>query len=122
MYLVVIAWMYVTLMMAVAEATSPEGSVLGALITFGLYGLLPLSLVVYAMGAPGRSRAIKAAEQRERESARAAAAAAPTNSEPGAPEEKLSAEADPSTLAPDTCSEPAACAKSGAVAPVRKEP
>ena len=30
MYLVAIAWLYVALMMAVAEADSPVGSVLGA--------------------------------------------------------------------------------------------
>ena len=30
MYLVLIAWLYVTLLMAVAEATSPAGSVMGA--------------------------------------------------------------------------------------------
>ena len=43
MYLIVIAWTYVTLMMAVAEATSPQGTVLGAIITFVLYGLLPMA-------------------------------------------------------------------------------
>ena len=43
MYLVVIAWLYVTLMMAVAEATNTTGSILGAIITFVLYGLLPMA-------------------------------------------------------------------------------
>ena len=46
MYLVIIAWLYVTLMMAVAEATNTTGSILGAIITFVLYGLLPMALVV----------------------------------------------------------------------------
>ena len=45
MYLIVIAWTYVTLMMAVAEATSPVGSVLGAVVTFLLYGALPMVVV-----------------------------------------------------------------------------
>ena len=36
-------------MMALAEALSTQGSVLGAVITFVLYGLLPLSLVLYVM-------------------------------------------------------------------------
>ena len=45
MYLVLIAWLYVTLMMALAEATSPTGSVLGAVVTFVLYGLLPMGIV-----------------------------------------------------------------------------
>ena len=57
MYLVAIAWMYVVLMMAVAEATSANGSVLGALVTFFLYGLLPLSIVMYLLGTPGRNAA-----------------------------------------------------------------
>ena len=62
MYIVAIAWMYVALMMAVAEATNTNGTVLGAIVTFILYGLLPISLVVYLMRSPGRKRAIKAKE------------------------------------------------------------
>ena len=65
MYLVVIAWMYVVLMMAVAEATSANGTVLGAIVTFFLYGLMPLALVVYLMGTPQRRRRIKAREAEE---------------------------------------------------------
>ncbi len=61
MYLVAIAWMYVVLMMAVAEALSSQGTVLGAFFTVLLYGLLPLSIVVYILGTPARRRAIKAA-------------------------------------------------------------
>lgn len=34
MYLVVIAWLYVVLMMSVAEATGTNGSFLGAIVTF----------------------------------------------------------------------------------------
>ncbi len=56
MYLVAIAWMYVAVMMAVAEATHSQGTVLGALITFLLYGVLPLALVMYVMGTPMRRR------------------------------------------------------------------
>ncbi|NCN69698.1 MAG: hypothetical protein GW928_05765 [Rhodoferax sp.] len=65
MYIVPIAWLYVAVMMAVAEATNTTGTVLGGIITFILYGLLPVGLVVYLMGAPARSRAIKAREQTE---------------------------------------------------------
>jgi membrane protein implicated in regulation of membrane protease activity len=57
MHLVALAWIYVVLMMAVAEALSPVGSVLGALITFVLYGVLPLSIVLYILGTPMRRRA-----------------------------------------------------------------
>jgi hypothetical protein len=60
--LVAVAWMYVVLMMALAEAMSPQGSVLGAVITFVLYGVLPLSIVLYIMGTPGRRRARRAAD------------------------------------------------------------
>lgn len=82
MYLVVIAWLYVTILMAVAEATSPTGSVLGAIVTFGLYGLLPLSILVYILGTPGRKRKIHAREMQER--AAAAQAAASASAEPDA--------------------------------------
>lgn len=66
MYLIAIAWFYVVLMMAVAEATNTTGSLLGATITFVLYGLLPISLVVYLMGSPLRKRQRKAQEAAER--------------------------------------------------------
>lgn len=56
MYLVAIAWLYVAVMMAIAEATHSQGTLLGALITFLLYGVLPLSVVLYVMGAPLRRR------------------------------------------------------------------
>lgn len=62
MYIVAIGWVYVVLMMAVAEATSSQGTVLGAVFTFLLYGVLPLSIVLYLMGTPGRRKARKAAE------------------------------------------------------------
>ena len=65
MYLVVIGWMYVVLMMSVAEATNTTGSVLGAIVTFFLYGLLPVALVVYLMRAPQRRKALKAREAAE---------------------------------------------------------
>jgi len=57
MYLVAIAWFYVALMMALAEAFSSQGSILGACITFILYGLLPLAIVLYVMGTPHRRKA-----------------------------------------------------------------
>jgi hypothetical protein len=65
MYLVVIAWLYVVLMMSVVEATGANGSLLGAIVTFILYGLLPLSLVVYLMLAPQRRKAIRELEASE---------------------------------------------------------
>lgn len=62
MYLVVIAWSYVVLLMSLAEALSPQGSWLGALFTLLLYGVLPLSIVVYIMGTPSRKRALRQAQ------------------------------------------------------------
>ncbi len=65
MYLVAIAWMYVVVMMAVAEGTAANGSALGAFFTLVLYGLLPVSIVVYIMRAPARRAKRKLAEVSE---------------------------------------------------------
>lgn len=62
MYIIAIAWIYVTLMMSVAEATNANGTILGAIVTFILYGILPTALMVYLMGAPQRNKARKAKE------------------------------------------------------------
>ncbi len=62
MYLIAIAWIYVVLMMAVAEVLSTQGTVLGAVITFALYGVLPLSILMYILGTPGRRRLRQLAE------------------------------------------------------------
>ena len=61
MYLVAIAWAYVAVTMAAAEALSPQGTLLGALITLLLYGVLPLGLLFYIFGTPGRRRRQRAA-------------------------------------------------------------
>ena len=72
MYIVPIGWLYVALMMAVAEATNSNGTVLGGVMTFVLYGLAPVALVVYLMGAPARRKAIKKREAAEHAAALAA--------------------------------------------------
>ena len=66
--IVAIAWIYVVLMMAVAEALSPQGTLLGAFFTLVLYGIGPLALVLYLMGTPMRRR-----RQREQQGAESAA-------------------------------------------------
>ena len=86
MYLVAIAWMYVVLMMAVAEAMSPQGSVIGAVFTFLLYGVLPLAIVMYILGTPGRRRALRAAEAAE------AARSSPPDGSGQAPGDAVAAE------------------------------
>jgi Na+-transporting methylmalonyl-CoA/oxaloacetate decarboxylase gamma subunit len=65
MHIVPIAWMFVVVLMTIAEATSTQGTLLGAFFTFVLYGLLPLAIVMYVLGAPGRRRARRAAEAAE---------------------------------------------------------
>ena len=65
MYIVAIGWLYVALMMAVAEATNTTGTVLGAFFTFVLYGALPVSLVMYLMNTPARRRRIREREAAE---------------------------------------------------------
>lgn len=95
MYLVAIAWLYVALMMALAEATHASGSVLGAVFTFLLYGLGPVALVLYLLGTPQRRRA------RQRAAAVEAASAA---------------------LEPDRGGQAPAVAEARPVAPVREEP
>ncbi|MDD2179102.1 hypothetical protein OIN59_16820 [Acidovorax sp. D2M1] len=113
MYLIVIAWTYVTLMMAVAEATSPQGTVLGAIITFVLYGLLPMGILVYILGTPSRKRKIKereASEQAAYDAEQAAARVADAGAESAA------------SAAPDAGGKAPAAAEGSAVAAVRKEP
>jgi hypothetical protein len=66
-FLVVIGWLYVAVMMALAEATHANGTVLGGVFTFVLYGAAPVALVVYILSTPARKRAIRAREQAEQE-------------------------------------------------------
>lgn len=70
MYIIIIAWMYVAVMMAVAEATHAQGSILGAIVTFLLYGLLPMAIVLYIMRTPARKEARRRAEQQADELAK----------------------------------------------------
>jgi uncharacterized membrane protein len=93
----VVAWLYVALMMALAEANHANGSLLGAIVTFVLYGVGPVALVAYLMGRPARRAA---RQSREAAQVDAATAQAPASAEPDG---RGQAAAD-------------------AVAPVRKEP
>ena len=96
MHIVAVAWMFVVVLMTLTEATSSQGTLLGAFFTFVLYGLLPLAIVLYLMGTPMRRRARRAAE---------AQADDPTSVESVAPA------GDGSSQSPGT-----------GIAPVRKEP
>lgn len=72
MWIVAIAWMFVAILMAVAEAVSPIGTVLGAFFTLLLYGIAPVSLVMYILTTPQRKRARQAREAAEDAAARQA--------------------------------------------------
>jgi membrane protein implicated in regulation of membrane protease activity len=100
MHIVAVAWIFVVVLMALAEATSTQGSLLGASFTFLLYGVLPLAIVMYLMGTPMRRRARKAHEANE----------ALLGGKPGAP---ASAVQD---------GDRRGHAAGGAIAPVREEP
>ncbi len=67
MYIVAIAWIYVALMMSVAEATNTNGTVLGGIVTFILYGILPTAIIIYILGTPHRKRARLALEKQASE-------------------------------------------------------
>ncbi len=114
MYLVAIAWLYVALMMAVAEAMHPGGTVLGAIVTLLLYGVGPVALVLYLLGTPMRARARQKAEAEG-----AGPGAAPVNATVAAPVAAVAATAASAAVAqPDV----AGHAPGAAVATVREEP
>lgn len=51
MYIVVIGWIYVVLMMAITE-----DSVVAGIMTFLMYGVLPLAIILYLTGGRQRRR------------------------------------------------------------------
>jgi len=110
MYIAVIAWIYVALMMSVAEANNSNGSLLGAFITFLLYGVMPVGILIYIMGTPGRKRQLRAREAADR-------AAALAERQAPASDAPVGDDTTPSVGAPDTGGH----APADALAPVRKE-
>ncbi|CAN5248945.1 hypothetical protein BH11PSE10_BH11PSE10_02420 [soil metagenome] len=88
MYLIAIAWGFVVVLMALVEATSTEGTVLGAFFTLLLYGVLPLSIVMYVLGTPMRRSARRKREALEQADGSNHAPARPA--EPFAPEREES--------------------------------
>jgi len=51
MYIIAIAWLYVTFLMA---ATEP--SITAGILTFFFYGLMPCGLLIWILGTPQRKR------------------------------------------------------------------
>ena len=117
MYLLVIAWIYVVLMMSVAEATSTSGTVLGAVVTFVMYGLGPVALVVYLMRAPARNRALKKRHAEEWAQHNAVASAAPELQA-----QQVAAFSDSPDGSSHATSRPETVAASASVASVREKP
>lgn len=60
MLIIIIAWLYVVILMSMTENT-----VIAGVMTFLLYGVLPLSVVVYLLNTPARRARRKAAEAQE---------------------------------------------------------
>ncbi len=104
MYLIPIAWLYVAIMMALAEATNPQGTLLGAFFTLLLYGLLPLGILMYVLGGPARKRAKKESEAQAQ-----AQAQAQTHAH------------SPSAVQPNEGAEAAAGTETSGIAPVREK-
>jgi membrane protein implicated in regulation of membrane protease activity len=75
--LVTIGWLYVVLLMALAER-----SLVAGMATFVLYGLLPLSVVLYLLATPVRRRARRRAAEAQREAALSPATTPPPPSGP----------------------------------------
>jgi predicted membrane channel-forming protein YqfA (hemolysin III family) len=62
MYIVALAWIYVVLMMSITEQTPTAG-----VMTFLLYGVFPLSIILYLLDMPRRKRRRAAEENLRRE-------------------------------------------------------
>ena len=62
MYIIAIGWIYVVLMMSITEA-----SVVAGIMTFVLYGILPLTIILYVMSTPRRRRRRATREAQARE-------------------------------------------------------
>ena len=60
MLIIIIAWLYVVILMSMTEHT-----VIAGVMTFLLYGVLPLSVVGYLLNTPARRARRKAAEAKE---------------------------------------------------------
>jgi biotin transporter BioY len=60
MYIVAIGWIYVVLMMSITETSVTAGA-----MTFLLYGILPLAVILYLMNTPQRRARRKEIEKRQ---------------------------------------------------------
>jgi hypothetical protein len=73
MLIVAVAWIYVVGLMSLTEPTIVAG-----IMTFLIYCVVPLSILFYITGSPGRKRRVAKEEQAARKAAADDAAAAQT--------------------------------------------
>jgi len=76
MHIIAIGWMYVVLMMSISEASPVAG-----VMTFILYGLVPVALLLYLSG--GRKRKRRRIAEQERRAAAASAEQPATDQDDG---------------------------------------
>jgi hypothetical protein len=93
MYIVAIAWGYVVLMMSITEE-----SIVAGVMTFVLYGILPLTIILYIMGTPQRRRNRAAAAEQARLSKAAAAADSAADSDSTGDSTNVATAATPDAL------------------------
>lgn len=105
MYIVAIAWIYVTLLMALTETSFVAG-----VATFFFYGLFPLAILLWLLGTPERRR-----RQRRDTAAAAQAAAAHDQASACDPDQRSHSTA---VGAPTVGPEPAAVGESAETATV----
>lgn len=60
MYIIAIGWLFVTVLMAAAEAMTT--SLVGGMLTLLFYGVVPVGLILYLLGTPERRRRQQRAE------------------------------------------------------------
>ncbi|MES2538292.1 MAG: hypothetical protein V4632_20725 [Pseudomonadota bacterium] len=65
MHIVAVGWMYVVFMMSITEESAVAG-----IMTFLLYGVFPLAIILYITGSGRRKRRRAAAESRVRDDAK----------------------------------------------------
>ncbi|WP_050462120.1 hypothetical protein [Herbaspirillum autotrophicum] len=83
MYIVAIAWLYVVFMMSVTEQSAVAG-----IATFFLYGVFPLTIVLYLMGTPQRKRNRQIREKAALEAKQALATADSASKPDSLPDDK----------------------------------
>jgi TRAP-type C4-dicarboxylate transport system permease small subunit len=88
MYIVVIGWMYVVLMMSITEESAIAG-----IMTFLMYGAVPVAIILYLSGTRQR-RHRRAAAEKQRKDAAARSASDSIDGQPDMPAMESRTESD----------------------------